>query len=357
MKSILLTTTSQLKLRAVKNIFPSDKFEITTIKCDECGFPSHPYKSGGRCAKARLDYAAFKTFPQIFDYIISIENGIEKIHSCDGDIKYIDVCHVIIKYKGLISHSVGSIEFVIPQDKMFLLKQSKKYYIPELKIKGYSRTIGGLLRDDYPNIDPRNWVLSVYGQDRYHQIEDSLKCAQEKVQSKRSNALKIISKYKYYNDYPKPGVIFQDFFSIIRESLDIQSLFNLLKKQYQYDNIDYVVGPESRGFFGFGLSCFGNYGFIPVRKKDKLPGVVKSITYNTEYSTDTLEISTDIPPGSRVIVFDDLIATGGSLRVTCDLLELSNCVIVDCVVLREVIKLRSVAQDKLGRPYTVLLQD
>jgi len=356
MRSILLATTSELKLEVVRKLFPSENFNITTINCDDCGLPPQPFNSSEKCAKVRLDYVKRKTYPQDFDYVIAIENGIDRFIN-NSHCEYVDICHVLIEFKGLLVHSTGNTDFDIPREKIRELYRKQPHDIPELNIKGYSCTIGDIYHESDPNIDPKNWVVSVYNKDRRVQIEDSLESAFEKAHNEHNRASNIISKYKHYNDYPKQGVIFQDFFSVIREKEDIQQLFSLLRQNYKYNSIDYIVGPESRGFFGFGLSCFGNYGFIPLRKKGKLPGEIRSVTYDTEYSTDTLEISADIPPNSNVVVFDDLIATGGSLRAACDLLESLECNIIDCVVLREVQSLRSIAKLKVNRPYTVLLQD
>jgi adenine phosphoribosyltransferase len=225
-------------------------------------------------------------------------------------------------------------------------------------VRGLTKTVGEMYAEKCgDDIDPKNWMKNIHKIDRIDQIYVGLTEAMKKIEDKRTEAELIIKKYKSYNDYPKIGVIFQDFFSIIREKDDIQKIYSLICEQYKDVDIDYVVGPESRGFFGFGISCIGGYGFIPLRKKGKLPGNVKSITYQTEYSTDTIEAPDDIRAGSKVLVFDDLIATGGSLKASCDLLEQAGCIIVDCIVLREVQDLRSVAKNKLERNYTVLLQD
>lgn len=358
MQSVLLASTSTLKLEVVQKVFPDEEYIITTVNCDSCGLPSQPYNSAARCAKVRLNYAKKVTFPKVFDYYIAIENGIDRFVS-ERDVDYEDICHVLVEHKGLLVHSIGTIEYDIPRDKMGLLFKEEKVTISELSILGYSRTIGDIFHDEDSSIDSKNWVMSVYKCDRRKQVEDSLREAMNKLHQKQKFAADIISKYH------KPGVVFDDFFAIISEAADVQNLINLMKSQCKYDSIGYVAG---LGLLGVALSYAGNYGFILLDKKRKLPvifdgatldvvaGEVKSSTYGTEYRTDNL-ISPDIKPGSRVIVFDDLITTGATLRASCDLLEQLGCIIVDCIVVREIVELRCVAQAKLGRPYTVLLQD
>ena len=97
----------------------------------------------------------------------------------------------------------------------------------------------------------------------------------------------------------------------------------MLAKKYKKEGIDYVVGVEARGFiFGAAIAYKLGAGFVPVRKKGKLPYKTKEITYDLEYGTDTLEIHEDaIPSGARVLIVDDLLATGGTIRAVADLVK------------------------------------
>lgn len=349
MLSILLASKSSIKLEAVEEFFPREQYKIDLIECDGLNLPPQPMDSAPKCAKARLNYAKKSTFPLNYDYYIAIENGLKTKTSRTSE-----KCYVLVEHKGLLTHSSGEIHLDVPLEYLSKIMDFKH---KDGKYNGYSKTIGDVMHEENPEIDPKNWIKSYYNVCRKDQIKSSLRDVLSRLDNKIKITKNLISKYKEYPNYPKQGVIFQDFFSVIREADDIRSINNLLADQYKFDDVDYIVGPESRGFFGYGLSVKGNYGFIPLRKKGKLPGKVESITYKTEYSSDTLECPTDIPSGSRVVIFDDLIATGGSLRAACDLLERSGCEIVDCVVLREVLPLRKVAQETLNRPYKVLLQD
>ncbi|MBF0522736.1 MAG: adenine phosphoribosyltransferase [Candidatus Omnitrophica bacterium] len=124
-------------------------------------------------------------------------------------------------------------------------------------------------------------------------------------------------------DFPKKGIIFKDITTLLKDKEAFKKSVNLLAKQYKKENIDFVVGVEARGFiFGASLAYKLGAGFIPVRKKGKLPYKTKSVTYSLEYGTDTLEIHEDaIPENARVLIVDDLLATGGTIKAVSDLIK------------------------------------
>lgn len=124
-------------------------------------------------------------------------------------------------------------------------------------------------------------------------------------------------------DYPKPGIMFRDVTSVLQNPAAFQACINLLKAQYNDSNIDKIVGTEARGFlFGAPLALELGVGFIPVRKPKKLPREVISESYELEYGTDILEIHRDaIAEGDRVLMIDDLLATGGTMIATASLIR------------------------------------
>ncbi len=124
-------------------------------------------------------------------------------------------------------------------------------------------------------------------------------------------------------DFPKKGIIFKDITTLLKDPVALQLAMEDLARPFKSKKIDYVVAVESRGFiFGSVLAYKLGAGFVPVRKKGKLPAKTKSITYSLEYGTDTLEIHSDaIAPKSRVLIVDDLLATGGTARAGADLLK------------------------------------
>ena len=124
-------------------------------------------------------------------------------------------------------------------------------------------------------------------------------------------------------DFPKPGILFYDITTLLKDRLGFARLIDALTEHYINQNIDLVLGIEARGFiFGPALAYRLNAGFIPVRKPKKLPAEVLQWKYELEYGHDTLEIHKDaIKPGQRVIICDDLLATGGTAKATADMVK------------------------------------
>lgn len=128
-------------------------------------------------------------------------------------------------------------------------------------------------------------------------------------------------------DFPKPGIVFRDITTLLKDPEGLRYAIDSLAEKTEPLDIDYIVGMESRGFiFGTALAYRLGVGFIPVRKPGKLPHAVHSVEYDLEYGTDRLEIHQDAgqPPG-RVLIVDDLIATGGTAAATAQLVERSGC--------------------------------
>jgi adenine phosphoribosyltransferase len=124
-------------------------------------------------------------------------------------------------------------------------------------------------------------------------------------------------------DFPKPGINFYDITTLLKEPQGLRRTVDALAAEYEGQRIDVVVGVEARGFiFAPALAYHLGAGFVPVRKPKKLPSERASISYDLEYGQDTLEIHRDaIGDGSRVIIADDLLATGGTAKAVCDLVE------------------------------------
>lgn len=124
-------------------------------------------------------------------------------------------------------------------------------------------------------------------------------------------------------DFPKPGILFYDITTLLKDPKGFAMLIDALAQYYMEKEIDLVLGIEARGFiFGPALAYRLNAGFVPVRKPRKLPGPTARVTYDLEYGSDTLEIHQDaIEPGQRVVVVDDLLATGGTMEATTRLVQ------------------------------------
>ena len=124
-------------------------------------------------------------------------------------------------------------------------------------------------------------------------------------------------------DFPKPGIQFKDITTLLADKKALQLTTFLLTEPYLEQDVDIVVGLESRGFlFGTNLAHNLNAGFVPVRKPGKLPAKTIEESYELEYGTDSLEMHADaIPEGSKVLIHDDLIATGGSAEAATKLVQ------------------------------------
>ena len=124
-------------------------------------------------------------------------------------------------------------------------------------------------------------------------------------------------------DFPKPGILFYDITTLLKDPKGFAALIDALAQYYIDKEIDLVLGIEARGFiFGPALAYRLNAGFVPIRKPRKLPGPTARVTYDLEYGSDTLEIHQDaIEPGQRVVLVDDLLATGGTMEASIKLVQ------------------------------------
>ena len=138
-------------------------------------------------------------------------------------------------------------------------------------------------------------------------------------------------------DFPKPGILFRDSTTLLSDPAGLRYSIDTLAAKIEDWQPEYIVGMESRGFiFGAALAYKLGIGFIPIRKPGKLPAAVWSVEYALEYGTDKLEIHQDAaPPGSRVAIVDDLIATGGTAAATAKLVREIGGDVVGCAFLIE----------------------
>lgn len=138
-------------------------------------------------------------------------------------------------------------------------------------------------------------------------------------------------------DYPQPGILFRDITPLLQDSQALRFSIDKLAERYRGGGIDAVVGIESRGFiFGTPLAYLLGVGFVPVRKKGKLPADTVAIQYDLEYGSNVLEIHTDgLYPGQKVLIVDDLLATGGTTEGTVRLVESLGAHVVSLAFLIE----------------------
>lgn len=138
-------------------------------------------------------------------------------------------------------------------------------------------------------------------------------------------------------DFPKPGIIFKDFTPLLADPAALALAVELMANPFRGRGVSIVVGAESRGFiFGTAIAQALSAGFVPIRKPGKLPRTVHGVSYTLEYGTDRLELHTDaLTPGQRILVVDDLLATGGTMRACLELVRMTGAEIVGVAVLIE----------------------
>jgi len=148
------------------------------------------------------------------------------------------------------------------------------------------------------------------------------------------------------NDFPKSGILFRDITPLLANPSALALSIELLANPFRGQRIDMVVGAESRGFiFGTAVACCLSAGFSLVRKPGKLPHKRISMSYDLEYGQDTLEMHADsIVRGQRVLIVDDVLATGGTMKACCDLVDRLGGELVGIAVLIELVGLNGRAK-------------
>ena len=138
-------------------------------------------------------------------------------------------------------------------------------------------------------------------------------------------------------DFPEPGIIFRDVTSVLQDKDGLQLAINQMQELLTGLDFDVIVGPESRGFiFGVPIAYNLNKAFVPIRKKGKLPCETVSMDYALEYGKATIEMHKDaIKPGQKVVIIDDLIATGGTIEAITKLIEMLGGEVIKIIFLME----------------------
>ncbi|XP_022337843.2 adenine phosphoribosyltransferase-like [Crassostrea virginica] len=168
---------------------------------------------------------------------------------------------------------------------------------------------------------------------------------------------RIKSEIKEYPDFPKPGILFRDIFPVLRKPDVFQELIDVMVDHIKAKapDVELIVGLESRGFLFAPLIALRlNCGFAPVRKKGKLPGEKERVEYSLEYGTDVFEVQKEsFKPGQSVVIVDDLLATGGTMKAACELIAKVGANVVDCLVVMELTDLNG--RSKLTKPCSSLI--
>jgi adenine phosphoribosyltransferase len=169
----------------------------------------------------------------------------------------------------------------------------------------------------------------------------------------------IKSRIRTVAHYPKPGIMFRDITTLLKDSVGLRITIDELVRRYTNVKIDKIAGIESRGFIiGAPLAYALGKGFIPIRKKGKLPAETIGHDYDLEYGTDRIEIHVDaISPGEKVLLVDDLIATGGTAEAACKLIDKMGGEIVECCFVIDLPDIRGRERlEKLGHKVFALCE-
>jgi adenine phosphoribosyltransferase len=161
--------------------------------------------------------------------------------------------------------------------------------------------------------------------------------------------LDLKSRIRSIADFPKPGIMFRDITPLLADAAAFKEAVRVMAAPYKPGSVDVVLGAESRGFiFAAGIALVLGAGFVPIRKKGKLPGKTTSVSYGLEYGTDTLQMHEDaIRTGMKVLMVDDLLATGGTMAACCQMVERAGGKIVGVEFLIELSFIKG--RDKLAQ--------
>jgi adenine phosphoribosyltransferase len=137
------------------------------------------------------------------------------------------------------------------------------------------------------------------------------------------NELNLTKYIRNIPDWPQKGILFRDITPLLADGRVFANAVKAISDRFRNEKIDYIAAVEARGFiFGAAIAANLGAGFVPIRKKGKLPYKTESVTYDLEYGTDTLEVHIDaVKKGSKVLMVDDLLATGGTMAAACKLIE------------------------------------
>jgi adenine phosphoribosyltransferase len=338
--NIVLTSKSKIKVAAVRDLYKVEN--LTCVSTSQCGNPEQPVgiENGLICCKRRIEWY-FENFqvPDNTDLIISIENGITARE------QFQDLVHILVYTvdDGIYYYRCGGAVTFDRRYYELALEGSKPHE------NGMSVTIGEImhLEHRYPK---DNWMLGYAELDRKDQICKAFAEGEHNLRWARCNILR--GNVDYIPNFPKKGIVFKSLKSILANP----TLFNMLCNEsvktirhefevksgdfgQESENVDYIVALDARGFIlGAVIAKELNAGLVLVRKKGKLAGPVVSADYTKEYGVDTFELSKNtIKKGSRVVIVDDLLATGGSLRCAVDLIsQLDNVTVAGCFAVLQV---------------------
>lgn len=365
---ICLSSQSSLKVAAVKTAFSNyyNTIDIFCYSTANAPIPEQPINTGNKCAKLRNEYMK-QQINREYDYLVSIENEIYTGYGFSNCVT--DRCHIVIEdASGVSVANSSAISGQVNVEKSYYdkaLEQTDPSY--EYFADGLAVTIGSMIHAENPEIPANDW-FSAYGESSRETIMiNILDGMLAKIADRNRDLSKLRAAVIRVPDFPKPGVVFQDLSDILvnPELLDIlvDQMTILAKMSFFDGNINSrkvkVMGLDARGFiYGSLVASKLGAGFIMARKKGKLPGETIEQEYGTEYSKACIEIMPHlISEGDPIIIVDDLVATGGSLKAAVDLARQRGGKVIGCLTVLQVDALVEKAREKLaGIPLAVLVK-
>jgi adenine phosphoribosyltransferase len=380
---VFLSSTSEIKRDVVKrfcsNLWRNQEIDIISISTKDTPLPlegsefilnplplegsefilnplpEQPVNSGGQCVIIRNEFIKkyiHENLPEIeYDLLISIESSIDGNTSDEIDVS--DVPHILIEDKfGEKYNAVGTF-IPVPEEYFIKAKEISDKTKLSTSINGFSTTIGEVIAEGNPRVRKDNWMRKQEfgGMERTDQIYNGFKTILEKVRRRLCLKSAIIR----VQDFPKQGVLFQDLSDILNDRVLLhylkQEMLEVLSKNYlkvPRDKLKFI-GLDARGFiYGSILASETNGSFVMARKAGKLPGKTVKVQYGTEYSKSEIEILPHlINKDDKIVIVDDLVATGGSLNAAKELVEKCGGTVMCCITVLEVSGLVEEARKKL----------
>ena len=316
--NLLLTSKSKLKLSALKKVLGSDTNSIRTIATNTLVEQPIGVEDTISASKYRIsrviDMLEKESKDPELDFIVSLENGV--IINDDGLRDFVAACVYSIKLKRTFSYCK--------------LKGHSTVWVPRNNVLGplmdkvtNDVIFGKLVSQEYPTIQHNNWMKTICKVDRVDQLANAIEGL--------AKTMRLINDFKCYHDFPRKGIEFRDIIGVLSNKVHKQTVINMMvdaaSELFKGEPIDYIVGLDARGFILGGMltSVIHNAGFVPIRKAGKLPGKCYRVSYEKEYGTDEFELQTDafFPKKEKlnVLIIDDIIATGGTIKAAIALLK------------------------------------
>lgn len=342
--NIVIASDNQHKVAAVERAFtlqfPQETIQVFPYAVAS-GVPAQPIGSQVAECGARNRLSNLPTdIVHHADYVVALENFIEQVPSGSWCDKGLLIMQDMRMQRELVCCTAPTF---FPTE--YMLKARELSGIDGVHEGGFAVTVGEAIASSFIDreVDTHNWHQEPEfgGVSREQLLAD---CLYKMLNHDQLELIK--SRLAFHPNFPKPGILFVDMFPMLADAHCLHTCIDILAARYASDNIQVIVGLESRGFIvGAALAYKLGAKFVPVRKPGKLPGAVIAVTYEKEYGSDTLTIAqAALAAGERVLIVDDLIATGGSARAAIALVQQAGGVPVEFVTLLQVPELAELAR-------------